>query len=60
MNRKSKRKAIDKLARHAIKTGRIDVAMGLGQKVVNRICKIKHITIPPQMQSTEALQLNIK
>lgn len=58
MNRASKRKAIDKMARHAIKTGKIDVAMGLGQLVVNRICKIKGIRDTPSMQSTEGLRIS--
>lgn len=41
MNRAEKRKAITKIAKQAIKTGSIDVHMGMGEAVAKRISTLQ-------------------
>jgi hypothetical protein len=41
MNRAEKRKAITKIAKQAIKTGSIDVPMGMGEAVAKRISTLQ-------------------
>jgi len=55
MNRLERRKAITQLARKAIKDGSIEVPMGLGQQVVNRIATLQGVTHRPQMRTTQLL-----
>ena len=61
MNRKQKRKAIDNLAKQAIKNQSIEVPMGMGIQVAKRIAKRQGGTVfnPIQgtIQNTESIDI---